>query len=166
MQGRHLITATVFAAALLAARAPDAFAQDSLYKRLGGYDAIAAVTDDFVGRLLGDERFATFFVGHGDASKGRIRQLVVDQLCAATGGPCIYIGRDMRSVHQGLGITEDDWSAAVAHLTASLDKFEVGETEKSEVLGALGPLKADIVQAPGSTGRTTTVRSTKSNSDC
>jgi len=69
----------------------------SLYARLGGYDAIAAVSDEFVGRLAGDPQLGKFFVGHSQDSLRRIRQLVVDQLCEATGGPCYYIGRDMRT---------------------------------------------------------------------
>ena len=119
--------------------------EQSLYKRLGGYDAIAAVTDDFIGRMATDKALSRFFVGHSKESLGRIRQLVVDQLCAATGGPCIYIGRDMKSSHQGMGITEGDWNSAVGHLVATLDKFKVPEREKKEVLGALSGLKNDIV---------------------
>ena len=148
MNVRWLI-AVAFVATLFALRAPGALAQesDTLYKRLGGYDAIAAVTDDFLGRLIGDERFARFFVGHGTASTQRIRQLVVDQLCAATGGPCVYIGRDMKVVHEGLGITEEDWDAMVVHLVATLDKFQVPQKEKDDLLGALGDLEDDIVDS-------------------
>jgi hemoglobin len=148
MHARQLYAA-MFVAVVVLFRAPGAFAQesDTLYKRLGGYDAIAAVTDDFVGRLVGDARFTKFFVGHSTDSTQRIRQLIVDQLCAATGGPCIYTGRDMKTAHAGLGITEEDWDAAVAHLVASLDKFQVPQKEKDEVLGALTPLEADIVES-------------------
>ena len=117
----------------------------SLYKRLGGYDALAAVTDDFVGRLVTDPKLARFFGGVSNDSKKRIRQLVLDQLCAATGGPCIYIGRSMRTVHEGLGITEDDWNLAVSHLVETLDKFKVPKAEKDDLFKILGPLKADIV---------------------
>ena len=117
----------------------------SLYKRLGGYDAIAAVTDDFIGRLATDKSLQRFFAGHSKDSLGRIRQLVVDQLCAATGGPCVYIGRDMKTSHQGMGITEADWNAAAGHLVATLDKFKVPEREKNEVLGAVSSFKNDIV---------------------
>jgi hemoglobin len=124
------------------------FAQnnDSLYKRLGGYDALAAVTDDFITRLATDPTLAKFFKGASDNSKMRIRQLVVDQLCAATGGPCVYIGRDMKTAHKGLGITEDDWNIAVKHLVATLTKFKVPEKEQKEVAAALTTLKADIVE--------------------
>src|SRR6266851_7683755 len=99
--------------------------QPSLYKRVGGYDALAAVTDDFIGRMATDKALSRFFVGHSKDSLGRIRQLVVDQLCAATGGPCVYIGRDMKTSHAGLGITERDWDGSVKHLVGTLDKFAV-----------------------------------------
>jgi hemoglobin len=120
--------------------------KDSLYKRLGGYDAIAAVTDDFITRLATDKQLGRFFVGASENSKKRIRQLVVDQLCEATGGPCIYIGRDMKSSHKGLGITEEDWNIGVKHLVATLNKFKVPEAEQKEVAAALSGLKADIVE--------------------
>lgn len=117
----------------------------SLYKRLGGYDALALVTDEFVKRLVEDKQLTRFFNGVSTDSRKRIRQLVLDQLCAATGGPCIYIGRSMRTVHEGLGITEDDWNVSVKLLTETLDKFKVGKTEKDELLKALTALKPDIV---------------------
>jgi hemoglobin len=120
----------------------------TLYKRLGGYDALAAVTDDFVGRLAGDPSVGRFFKGHSTNSLGRIRQLIVDQLCNVTGGPCVYIGRDMKTTHAGLGITEADWQASVKHLVATLDKFKVPQKEKDEVLAAVSSLKGDIVEKP------------------
>lgn len=120
---------------------------NSLYKRLGGYDALAAVTDDFIGRLIGDPSLTKFFVGASTDSKNRIRQHIVDQLCFVTGGPCIYVGRDMKTAHAGLGITEADWTASVKHLVATLDKFKVPQKEKDEVLAAISSLKGDIVTA-------------------
>ena len=117
----------------------------TLYERLGGYDAIAAVTDDFIGPLVADKQITRFFTGASTDSKKRIRQLVVDQLCAATGGPCIYIGRSMKVAHEGLGITESDWQVSVGHLVAALDKFKVPQKEKDELLAAVSSLKPDIV---------------------
>jgi hypothetical protein len=80
----------------------------SLYARLGGYDAIAAVVDDFIGRLVADKKLTKFFVGHSEDSLKKIRMHVIDQLCAGAGGPCLYTGRDMKTSHHGLGITSDD----------------------------------------------------------
>lgn len=120
-------------------------AGESLYKRFGGYDAIAAVSDDFIGRLAADKQLSRFLVGMSADSQKRLRQLVVDQLCQATGGPCIYIGRPMKTVHAGLKITESDWDLTVKHLISSLDKFKVPEREKKEFLALASTLKPDIV---------------------
>jgi hemoglobin len=120
--------------------------QRTLYQRLGGYDAIAAVTDDFIVRLATDSTLGRFFAGHGTAGKQRIRQLVVDQLCAAAGGPCIYTGRDMKTAHAGLGISEANWDRAVQLLVATLDKFKVPAPEKNELLAAISGMKEDIVE--------------------
>jgi hemoglobin len=117
----------------------------SLYARLGGYDAIAAVVDDFVGRLVADKRLTKFFTGHSEDSLKRIRMHVIDQLCEAAGGPCNYTGRDMKKTHHGLGITSDDWDASAKHLLESLDKFKVPQTEKDELMAFVGTLKKDIV---------------------
>lgn len=120
--------------------------EKSLYQRLGGYDAIAAVVDDFIGRLVTDQRFAKFFVGLSTDSKKRVRQHVLDQFCAAAGGPCVYTGRDMKTAHAGLGITEADWDAAAKHLVESLDKFKVPQKEKDELLAFVTSVKKDIVE--------------------
>ena len=133
-------------ATLLSASAQDGMMKKSLYDRLGGYNAVAAVVDDFVGRLVTDKQFERFFVGHSTDSKKRIRQHIVDQLCAAAGGPCVYTGRTMKDSHVGLGISEAEWDAAAKHLVASLDKFKVPEPEKKDLLAFVTTLKADIVE--------------------
>ncbi|MEK6301785.1 MAG: group 1 truncated hemoglobin [Acidobacteriota bacterium] len=151
MKKTHSVFVSMLIFILLGSFAMNASAQgnkDSLYKRLGGYDALAAVTDDFIVRLATDKTLSRFFVGASDNSKDRIRQLVKDQLCAATGGPCVYIGRDMKTSHKGLGITEEDWNIAVKHLLATLTKFKVPEKEQKEVATAISGLKADIVEKP------------------
>jgi hemoglobin len=121
-------------------------AKRSLYQRLGGYDAIAAVVDDFVGRLIGDKQFERFFAGHSDDSRKRIRQHIVEQFCAGAGGPCAYTGRTMKDSHAGLGITEAEWDASAKHLVATLDKLKVPEAERKELLAFVTSLKADIVE--------------------
>jgi hemoglobin len=131
--------------ATLASSAQEGQMKKSLYERLGGYNAVAAVVDDFVGRLVADRQFERFFAGHSNDSKKRIRQHIVDQFCAAAGGPCVYTGRTMKDSHAGLGITEADWDAAAKHLVAALDKFKVGEQEKNDLLAFVTSLKGDIV---------------------
>jgi hemoglobin len=118
----------------------------SLYQRLGGYDALAAVTDDFLGRLASDKQLGRFFPGLSDDSLKKIRQHIVDFLCVATGGPCVYMGRDMKTTHAGLGVTEADWNQSVVLLVQTLDKFKVPQKEKDEVLAAVSTLKKDIVE--------------------
>jgi hemoglobin len=121
-------------------------AQKSLYERVGGYDALAAVVDEFIGRLATDKRFERFFAGLSTDSKKKLRQHILDQFCVATGGPCVYMGREMKITHAGLGITEADWDAAAKHLTGSIDKFKVPEKEKGELLAFVTSLKKDIVE--------------------
>ena len=147
------IALALFVCLLLGAAASNDVAQSqatgsapTLYKRVGGYDAIAAVTDDFIGRLAGDKQLERFFGGVSADSQKKLRQHVVDQLCEATGGPCIYTGRTMKTSHTGLGISESDWQLAVKHLVATLDKFKVPEKEKGELLAIASSLKADIVE--------------------
>ena len=122
--------------------------EKSLYTRLGGYDALAAVSDDFIGRLATGKLLGRFVVGLSVDSKKKLRQHLVDFLCNATGGPCLYLGRDMKTSHTGLGINEADWNEGVDALVATLDKFKVPAKEKSEVLGAVSGLKKDIVEKP------------------
>jgi len=135
---------TSFAVPLPAPQAQTA-SQDSLYKRLGGYDAIAAVSDDFLGHLVTDRKESRFFVGASNDTKARIRQHIVDFLCMATGGPCKYTGRDMVTAHTGLGITEEDWTITVKALGDTLNKFKVPAREQQDVVNAIAPLKSQIV---------------------
>ena len=121
-------------------------ATKSLYKRLGGYDAIAAVIDEFIKRMGSDPKMARFLTGLSQDSAGRLRQHIVDQVCAAAGGPCVYTGRDMKTSHKGMGISEDDWNAAAGHLVASLDMFNVPATEKNDLLAIVSSVKGDIVE--------------------
>lgn len=139
------VLALALSLTVLASALPASAQSPTLYKRLGGYDAIAAVVDDFIGRLATDPAVGRFFAGHGKDSQGRLRQLVVDQVCQVTGGPCVYTGRDTKTAHAGLGITENDWQISVKHFVATLDKFKVPQKEKDELVGIVASLKKDIV---------------------
>lgn len=138
----------VLAATLANVATSHAQSPASLYQRLGGYDAIAAVTDDFLGRLAGDRDLGRFFVGHSADSVKRIRQDIVNQLCAATGGPCVYTGRDMKTAHAGMGVGERDWETTVRHLNATFDRYSVPRRERDEVVAAIAGMKKDIVEKP------------------
>lgn len=142
---RHRALAAVVLVAMAGCAPASQPAAGTLYQRLGGYDAIAAVVDDFLARMLSDRELAVFFEKVNDAGKQRVRQMLVDQICAAGGGPCFYVGQDMRTAHQGMGITEVDWNRAVGHLVATLDRFRMPQREKDELLGAISALKSEIV---------------------
>ena len=118
-----------------------------LYRRLGGYDAIAAVTDDLMVRIKNDDKLRRFYDHRGADGIAREQQLLVDFLCKASQGPMLYTGRDMTSVHVGMGLDDDDWQRAIRHLSATLDTFQVPAQEKSEVLGLTESLKPEIVEA-------------------
>jgi hemoglobin len=120
--------------------------QRNLYERLGGYDSISAVIDDFMQRQFTDKQVGRFYVGHSTNSKKRLSQLITEMLCEVTGGPAKYIGRDMRTAHAGLGITGGDWQLAVKNLTVSLDKFKVLQKEKDELLVIIAGLMPVIVE--------------------
>src|SRR5215831_7230310 len=146
---RKLVITTLALAIILScslAEPVTAQKQKTLYQRIGGYDTIAAVVDDFIGSLIADKRFEKFFAGFSVDSKKRIRQHVIDQFCAAAGGPCVYTGREMKVTHGGLGITEDDWNAAAAHLSEALDKNKVSKKDKADLLAFVTTLKKDIVE--------------------
>ncbi len=117
-------------------------AQPSLYERLGGKPAITAVVDDFIGNVAGDTRINKRFA---DTNIPRLKTMLVDQICEASGGPCKYTGRSMRDAHTGMKITDAEFGALVEDLVKSLDKFKVPAKEKNELLGALGSMKGDIV---------------------
>ena len=93
----------------------------SLCTRLGGYDAIAAVVDDLLPRLRSDELLSRFWTRPRSVDTlNRERQLAVDFIAAAAGGPTIYLGRDMRMSHKGMGITKADYVAFMHCLSATL----------------------------------------------
>jgi hemoglobin len=119
---------------------------DSLYKRLGGYDAIAAVCDNLLPRLMADPLLGRFWQHRGEDGVRREKQLLIDFLCASAGGPTYYTGREMKLSHRGLGIGERDWQAFLGHVNATLDTFKVPGQEKSEVFGFVESLKKDIVE--------------------
>ena len=120
--------------------------EQTLYQRLGGYDAIAAIVDDWLGRLRDDPLFSRFRLGRSIDSRNRSRQLLVDQVCGLSGGPCLYIGRDMKTSHAGMAITEDEWEANIQHIVSSLQKFRIPQMEQQEFLELIHRYKDEIVE--------------------
>jgi hemoglobin len=115
----------------------------SLYDRLGGKDSIVSVVDDFVARCANDDRINAKFAR---TDVPRLKTMLVDQVCEATGGPCTYRGREMKDTHAGMGVTTGEFEALVGSLVSTLDQFNVPKEEQEELLGLLGPMKDDIVE--------------------
>jgi truncated hemoglobin YjbI len=120
----------------------------SLYTRVGGQDAMVAITEDFVAAVLADRQLARFFP-NASAQPGlkELKDRVAELLCEITGGPCIYRGRDMKTAHKGMGITETDWTIAVDLFTAALIKRNVEPREQSEFVQIIEDMKSQIVEA-------------------
>jgi hemoglobin len=118
----------------------------TLYVRMGGYDVIAAATDDLFTRLLQDPLLKDYWKGKSDDSMRKDRQLIVDYFVAAAGGPAYYTGRDMKSTHTGLGITDAEYERFLNHAAATLAHLEMPTRERDEVLDFLNGLKAEVVQ--------------------
>jgi len=119
---------------------------ESLYSRLGGYDAISAVANDLLSRLMSDSVLARFWQNRGDDGLEREKQLLIDYLCSSAGGPVLYTGRDNKTSHKGMGVNEQDWSVFTTHLKDTLDKFQAPDQERSDVLGFIESTKVDIVE--------------------
>jgi hemoglobin len=148
MQTHFNKIATVLAlAAALAMPTLSSAADKSLYERLGGKKSITKVVDEFVSRVAADARINRYFAqtAADPARMKKFKMNLVYQICQASGGPCRYTGKNMKEAHAGMGITSADFDALVGDLVGALDKFKVGDKEKNELLGALGPMKSDIV---------------------
>lgn len=152
--GRSLFLAGVAAAMLATGVAAQnqtgteaqAVPEGTLYQRIGGYDTIARVVDDFFDRLGNDEATQRFFVGFSDSSMRRIRQLTIDFICEKSGGPCFYTGRSMTEAHAGSGITAADWDRAGVLMGETLDKLGVQGEIREEIGGFISGLRDEIVE--------------------
>ncbi len=119
----------------------------TLYERLGGYDAIAAVANDLLPRMQADAQLGRFYQHRGEDGLRRSRQILIDFLCSSAGGPLYYTGRDMKVTHKGMKISESDWSAFLGYLNDTLDTLQVHQPERKEVVALMQSTKADIVEA-------------------
>jgi len=136
-----LFATTVGAPALSQAATDDR----SLYERLGGTGPITAVVGKFVTIVGGDKRINGYFA---KADLVQLKKHLINMVCQASGGPCEYTGRDMKTTHKGMGITGAAFNALVGDLVEALDTFNVPEREKGELLSVLGPMQKDIVEKP------------------
>jgi hemoglobin len=120
--------------------------EKTLYARLGGYDAISAVANDLLPRLMSDSQIGRFWKNRGEDGINREKQLLIDYLCSSAGGPLLYTGRDNKTSHKGMGISESDWEQFIVHLNATLDNFQLPQQERSDVIAFIESTKADIVE--------------------
>jgi hemoglobin len=147
---------SISSAPIVAARAQGAMKdmtqmkEKSLYDRLGKKKAITAVVDEFVSRVAADNRINKFFAATASdpARLKKFKGNLVDQICEASGGPCKYKGKDMKTAHMGMGVSGGDFTALVEDLGGALDAFKVGAHEKDQLLGALAPMKPQIAEKP------------------
>ena len=121
----------------------DTSSAGTLYARLGGKDAITAVVDSFVAIVAKDDRINKKFA---QSDIGRVKAMLVEQICAQTGGPCTYTGRSMKESHANLGVTEGEFNALVSDLLVTLDSYNVAEADQDMLVSALAPMKGDIVE--------------------
>ena len=128
-----------------ASTALEAPSKPSLYRRLGGREGIALVVGDFTANMAADSRVNGRLKGMKPPEVEKFKSNLSDQICEASGGPCSYLGKDMKKAHEGMKITEAEWNATVDNLVKALDKHKVDTQAKQELLGALGPMKKDIV---------------------
>lgn len=119
---------------------------NTLYDRIGGYNAIAAVIDDALPRIVNDPQLSRYFVGLSTDSKQRVRQFLVDQFCKAAQGPCLYRGRSMKTSHGGLGISQGEFDAFVRDVQISLNKFNVSQNDQNALVSYMNGFKGDIVE--------------------
>jgi hemoglobin len=124
----------------------DSASAKTLYARLNGYDAIAAIVDEFLQTLAIDPQMARFGAAMNLDSRRRNRQLTLDFICSATGGPAFYLGKDMKTSHAGLGISASDWKIAIDHVERALRKFKVPEHESRELIALIDGLAGEIVE--------------------
>lgn len=115
---------------------------ESLFVRLGGHPAIEALVDDLLTRVAADLRINSRFAA---ADLPHLKAMLVDQICQASGGPCVYRGRDMKITHAGMAIGGEEFDALVGDLMQTMEKLDVGRREQTELLTTLRAMKTDIV---------------------
>lgn len=115
----------------------------SLYERLGGEAGIAAITEGLLVRSAEDPRIREDFA---EADIVNLYERLVEHLCALTGGPCTYGGRDMKAAHVGLGLTEADFNALVENLVDAMTERGVPIATQNELLAILAPMRGDVIR--------------------
>lgn len=145
---KTLISLTLATAGLLmagSASAQSAPASDQLYQAFGGQSGLVALMDDFMARLLADPRTGPHFK---PANQQQVKEKLVEQFCALSGGPCVYKGADMKTSHAELTITKADFHALVEVLQLSMDARGIAFGQQNKLLALLAPMHRDIITPP------------------
>jgi hemoglobin len=122
--------------------------QPSLYERLGGIYSIAVVIDDFIDRVMADDRLnanPAVNEAHHRVPPAGFKYLVTEMVGWATGGPQKYTGRSMPDSHRHLNITPKEWEAFMDDLQQTLDRFRVPAAEQAELKAIVNSTYGDIV---------------------
>ena len=126
-----------------AAPADGASSGRTLYDRLGGRRGIHAIGDAFLKKLKADPRIGAFF--KNKTGLARLEQ----QLCQLSGGPCQYTGKDMKTAHEGIGITDAQFDAFMEDFKFALAEQGVSSRDQSELVATLAPMRTAIVEKKG-----------------
>ena len=121
--------------------------EKTLYERLGGYDGITGFVENLLPRLKADSLLGRFWQNRGDNGVEREKQLLIDFLCASSGGPVYYTGRDMSLSHKGMKISVKDWTVFFEHAGATMEKLPIPQQECDDVAAFVSSLKGNIVEA-------------------
>ncbi len=121
--------------------------QKSLYERLGSYDGITAFVNNLMPRLQADAQLGRFWQNRGTDGLAREKQLSIDFLSSRAGGPIYYTGREIKLSHEGMNVSESDWSTFVKHAEDTMKFFEIPQQECEEFAAFVTSLKRDIVEA-------------------
>jgi hemoglobin len=121
--------------------------EKTLYERLGGYDGITGFVNDLLPRLESDSQLGRFWQNRGDDGIKREKQLLIDYLCSNAGGPIYYTGRDMKVSHEGMEISESDWTIFLGHAGDTMVALNVPKQECDDVVAFVLSLKNEIVEA-------------------
>jgi hemoglobin len=121
--------------------------EKTLYERLGGYDGITGFVNDLLPRLESDSQLGRFWQNRGDDGIKREKQLLIDYLCSNAGGPIYYTGRDMKVSHEGMEISESDWTIFLGHAGDTMVALNVPKQECDDVVAFVLSLKNEIIEA-------------------
>ncbi|MCM5571595.1 group 1 truncated hemoglobin [Burkholderiaceae bacterium FT117] len=116
---------------------------DTLYQRLGGAERIGAIVDESIDRHAVNPVLAPRFRGK---DLPRLKKIGTQFFCAGIGGPQEYEGRDLRTAHAGMNVSEQEFVATIDDIVAALASHGVARPETDEVVAILYSLKDEVLR--------------------